>query len=149
MDTKYCKKCDQTLPKSLFTKNSSRHDGLQPSCRECMKIARMTSYKKDKQKQYKRNSITKKRLRQYIVEYKTSNPCTDCGISYEKEPWLMEFDHLDAKEKLGGIFHIINHYQSWARLYAEMDKCELVCVICHRRRTAKRGNWKIDYFAIE
>ena len=46
--TKYCAKCDKTLPHSAFYKNKRRKDGLQTYCKPCMKVTNQVNYKKKK-----------------------------------------------------------------------------------------------------
>ncbi len=67
-----------------------------------------------------------------LLEYFKSHPCTDCG---ERDPVVLEFDHLRDKE-----FNIGAHvyYFRWETIVAEIEKCEVVCANCHRRRTASR-----------
>ena len=52
----------------------------------------------------------------------------------------MEFDHRDPYEKSGSIGKFIKN-GSMRLLQEELDKCDLVCVICHRRRTARAFGW--------
>ena len=52
----------------------------------------------------------------------------------------MEFDHRVASEKSDTIARIPKT-GSLKRLKEEIDKCDLVCVMCHRRRTASRAGW--------
>ena len=50
---------------------------------------------------------------------------------------VLDFDHLRDKE-----FNVAYglHYRAWSKVLAEMEmeKCEVVCSNCHRRRTARR-----------
>ena len=69
---------------------------------------------------------------QYLIDYFASHPCTDCG---EGDPVVLEFDHLG--DKLFTIGQVLT-YRSWSDILAEMEKCEVVCANCHRRRTKKR-----------
>ncbi len=71
---------------------------------------------------------------QYLLDYFASHPCVDCG---ETDPLVLEFDHL--RDKLGNVARLVRD-ASWARLMAEIEKSEVVCSNCHRRRTARRGN---------
>ncbi len=137
--TKYCKRCDQTLSVDQFTKASKRYDGLQSYCSDCMKKYRIEHYKTNKQAHYDRNKKTQAILRDFVLSIK-NNPCMDCGIGYPDEPWLMEFDHRDSKIKKNIISYFVSN-GSMDRLVKELDKCDLLCLVCHRRRTAKRGNW--------
>jgi hypothetical protein len=47
----------------------------------------------------------------------------------------LEFDHL--REKSFSIGAKLAQF-TWQRILDEMEKCEVVCANCHRRRTAQR-----------
>ncbi|WNM73006.1 HNH endonuclease [Streptomyces phage Persimmon] len=75
-----------------------------------------------------------------LLEYLAMHPCVDCG---EADPIVLEFDHLPEFEKSFEIGRAVtSSTMSWAKVLTEIDKCEVVCCNCHRRRTAKR---KGDY----
>lgn len=145
--TKYCKRCDQVLPVDLFTKSAARYDGLQTYCQECMKKYRIEHYQNNKQQYKDRNQKQWSSLREYVLEVK-NGPCADCNVTYPGEPWLMEFDHRIPESKSGNIFKFVQN-GSRKRLDEELAKCDLVCVVCHRRRTAKRGGWVDNRFMLE
>lgn len=66
--------------------------------------------------------------------------CVDCG---ESDPIVLEFDHLPDFEKKFDIARAISgSTRSWALIKSEIDKCDIVCANCHRKRTAKRGLWQ-------
>lgn len=60
-------------------------------------------------------------------------PCLDCSGVYPPE--VMEFDHAHGQKirAIGSMFS-----QSWGRVLEEVIKCDLVCAVCHRLRTAAR-----------
>jgi len=70
-----------------------------------------------------------------LVAFFRSHPCADCG---ETEPVVLEFDHRGDKtvEITRGI-----RERSWSAVLTEIDKCDVVCANCHRRRTAFRGGF--------
>lgn len=60
--------------------------------------------------------------------------CQDCDMDFDGWPSLAEFDHVQGK-----VFTISDRgAQSFGTLIAELEKCELVCANCHRKRTAIR-----------
>jgi hypothetical protein len=71
----------------------------------------------------------------YLASFLQEHPCVDCG---ETDPVVLEFDRLRDKEfSIGkGI-----RDRAWQSVLAEMDKCDVVCANCHRRRTARRGSF--------
>ena len=79
------------------------------------------------------------RARAFLLEHLRANPCIDCG---ERDPVVLEFDHL--REKISGVAAMSEDGASPRRLAAEIAKCQVVCVNCHRRRTARRrGSYRL------
>ncbi len=66
-----------------------------------------------------------------IVQFLKEHPCLDCG---EDDVVVLEFDHIGDK-----LFDVSFGLRSrnWDDVLAEIEKCEVVCANCHRRRTAK------------
>ncbi len=48
----------------------------------------------------------------------------------------MDFDHLDPSKKMGNISDFVK-LGSFAKIRAEIAKCDVVCAVCHRIRTHK------------
>jgi hypothetical protein len=59
--------------------------------------------------------------------------CMDCG---EDDPRVLEFDHVEGK--LADVSYLVQAGASPEVLQAEIDRCEVVCANCHRRRTLAR-----------
>lgn len=76
-----------------------------------------------------RNRLIK--VNRFIKNYLSKNPCIDCG---EKDPLVLEFDHVRGRKK-GGISDL-KRYSSKI-LLKEIAKCEVRCANCHRRKTLK------------
>jgi hypothetical protein len=69
---------------------------------------------------------------EYLMTYFATHPCHDCG---ETDPLVLEFDHLrDKRFNIGSALP----YRNWESILAEIEKCEVVCANCHRRRTGRR-----------
>lgn len=84
-----------------------------------------------------RNVRVKEESSQRLLEYLLEHPCTDCG---EADPIVLEFDHVRGK-KVRNVATMVNRGHAWHEIEKEMAKCEVRCANCHRRATAKRGNW--------
>ena len=67
-----------------------------------------------------------------LLDYFKEHPCSDCG---ETDPVVLEFDHL--RDKAFSIGQKLTQTTRKA-IVAEIEKCEVVCANCHRRRTAQR-----------
>lgn len=64
----------------------------------------------------------------------------DCG---EQDPVVLEFDHINPAEKTQSVASLISRYQV-SRLMEEIEKCEVRCANCHRRRTAAQLGYYQD-----
>jgi hypothetical protein len=71
-----------------------------------------------------------------IVDEVKRQPCADCGRSFD--PIAMDFDHI-GESKTGHVSDLAWVPVSESTLRAEIAKCEVVCAVCHRLRTAVRG----------
>lgn len=70
--------------------------------------------------------------RKYIA-YLFVHPCIDCG---EKDPVVLDADHVRG-EKIHNLSHMVNEGYSWDKIETELEKCEIRCANCHRRKTAR------------
>lgn len=66
-------------------------------------------------------------------------PCADCGLRFQ--PHQMDFDHRDPSTKSFNVMTGRAMLMSTSKVLAEVAKCDIVCVNCHRIRTrdAERG----------
>ncbi len=66
----------------------------------------------------------------------------NCG---ESDPIVLEFDHRDRIEKSECISILILN-SSWKRVELEIQKCDVLCANCHRRKSAVEFNYKRHAF---
>lgn len=71
--------------------------------------------------------------RAFLDGLKEGSPCTDCKGDFP--PYCMEYDHVRG-EKRFNLGKMANHKRE--AVLAEIQKCDLVCVNCHRVRTQTR-----------
>lgn len=71
-----------------------------------------------------------------FISRKKMCPCSDCGIQYN--PWVMQFDHRNGKDKFLSIAFMQQVNVSMDILKIEIDKCDVVCANCHMERSHKR-----------
>jgi len=53
---------------------------------------------------------------------------------------VLEFDHVRGT-KSGNISEMMRGGFSWKRVLEEIEKCEIRCANCHRRKTAVQFQW--------
>ena len=138
---KRCSTCKRWKPLEEFNRRSASRDGRQWACRDCNKAYHYKHFDRhivQIRARHRRQVISnKRRLLAYFLEH----PCTDCG---EADPTVLEFDHL--RDKTANINTLTNGYP-WKRIAAEIEKCEVVCANCHRRRTYRRQrSWRVVGF---
>ena len=81
--------------------------------------------------------------RAFIKEFFKTHPCIDCG---EVDPIVLEFDHVRGEKKFN-IADEIGKRTGIARLIKEIEKCDVRCANCHRRKTTKEfgySQWLLD-----
>jgi hypothetical protein len=120
-------------------------------CKECISIAnkspevknrRFIAHKEwvknnpQKSKDLAKKHIKKQRsiIKALIDSYK-EQPCMDCKKQYDKA--LMEFDHRPGTNKKF-VIGKVSGGTAIETIQEEIDKCDLVCVMCHRLRTESR-----------
>lgn len=98
------------------------------------KYMREVWYPKNKEKHISYVRRNKKRVAEFIEEYKRARSCVDCGFSGKEFPYVLDFDHLDKNKKfnIGSWSHAVLSIEA---IEQEIQKCELVCANCHRKRT--------------
>ena len=141
MKNKICIKCNEEKPLDDFSFKNKTKNIRSSCCKACHKKYAKQHYKKNK-KTYvarARKSIKeyKARNRELIIEYLLKNPCIVCG---EKDIIVLDFDHRNPKEKSHNVSMMINSGHSWETIQQEIEKCDVLCANCHRRKTAKQFN---------
>lgn len=82
--------------------------------------------------QAKRNRLRAQR-KAFLLEYKSRSGCIDCG---EDDPLVLDFDHRNPSEKVCAISQLVHKSCSMKKLMHEVEKCDVRCANCHRKRTA-------------
>jgi hypothetical protein len=139
METKSCFKCKEEKPVDQFRWRSKANGKRSSYCIPCRKEYDRELWSDGRKKKTKLDTRNKakERNRDFVWE-KLSSGCLDCG---EMDRVVLEFDHIG--DKAMNIAEMIATGYSLESLMLEIEKCEVVCANCHRRRTAKRGShWK-------
>ena len=138
---KICTRCKEEKELIAFSKRAAKKDGHDIVCKSCRALLYKKRYK-DNIVRYRIMSIIKNnkkrdRNRLYILEYLSTHHCVDCG---ESDPIVLEFDHIKGI-KVNSIANLGSHGSSISIIQNEIDKCEVRCANCHRRKTATQLNW--------
>jgi len=92
-------------------------------------------YPKNKKKHIsyvRKNTV---RVLDFIDTYKRARSCIDCGFSGKEFPYVLDFDHKKGSGKKFNIGSWRHSVLSITAIEKEIEKCELVCANCHRKRT--------------
>lgn len=73
----------------------------------------------------------RKELRHYIEDFKTDKKCLYCP---ESDSICLEFHHRNPQEKIDTIPNLIKKGVSLRDLIKEMNKCDLLCSNCHKKK---------------
>jgi hypothetical protein len=129
-----CTKCGEIKPVEAFPPVRRGEPKLQTWCRECFAAYGREYYRKNRDAQKSRLlrnvAATQTENRRRIIEYLSTHPCVDCG---ERDIVVLEFDHLG--HKVAGVSAYASSGRTWSRIKTEIEKCEVRCANCHRRKT--------------
>lgn len=132
-----CGRCGQMLSLANFHFSRGRRQSWCKACR--------AEYMRERGEVHRRQTRTARdrrrtETRTFVLERLRSGSCADCGVS---DAVVLEFDHLG--EKTADVAKLVHEGYRLARVKAEIATCEIVCVNCHRRRTATRARtWRTD-----
>ena len=131
-----CCRCKVAKPANEFSWRRKAKGQRDTHCRPCRSAYGREHYLANRERYIEQARVQKERLRlertRYLIEYFKTHPCRDCG---EADPVVLEFDHL--RDKLFDIGSGLIQ-KRWTAVLSEIEKCEVVCSNCHRRRTARR-----------
>jgi hypothetical protein len=136
----FCKYCNQEKEENDFSWKIKSKGAKANRCKSCQKVYKDKHYRdnadfyKGKAREIKR--IIREENITYLSEYLKNHPCIDCG---ESDPVVLEFDHHSDKEF--GIAEILSCGYALKYLVKEIEKCDIRCVNCHKRKTAKEQGW--------
>jgi len=74
-------------------------------------------------------------LRAWVNDRKAERGCADCG---ESDPACLDLHHRDDADKEMEVTEMVTHGYARENLRAEMDKCDVLCANCHRKRHDRR-----------
>jgi hypothetical protein len=131
-----CYRCGELKPAGDFAWRRKAAGQRDTFCRPCRSAYGKEHYAANRAVYIEQARVQKQRLQlertRYLLEYFETHPCLDCG---ETDPVVLEFDHLRDKRFSVGQELV---RRAWSSILAEIEKCDVVCANCHRRRTARR-----------
>ncbi len=128
-----CSRCGTKKPLDDFTWNrvKGRPDTY---CRPCRRSYGREHYLRNKQRYVDQAGARTRRVvegrMRFLIEYFKHHPCVDCG---EDDVLVLEFDH--QRNKRFDLAYAVR-YRRWDEVLKEIEKCEVRCANCHRRRTS-------------
>ena len=133
-----CRSCGELKAWTEFPRRSRHSHRLQTWCKTCFAAYKAERHQRNHEREMlriRRNQAARVALnRAAVLAYYMTHPCIDCG---EGDPVILEFDHVTG-EKLMDVSAMVAAGYPWAKIEAEIAKCDVRCANCHRRVTNAR-----------
>jgi hypothetical protein len=124
---------DRTLSKNSWKITSlERNESgrIVKRCRSCSK-KKLYSPWADSRFVIDHLSVIRRDLKVKCIGHKGGS-CEKCGYSYNgSNAYAFDFHHLAPAKK---DFLPASKFRKWEKVLAELEKCELLCAICHRSK---------------
>jgi hypothetical protein len=135
-----CTGCKQWKPMSDFSIKNAKTGRRARRCKTCVAAYGRDHYRKNRPvyiaKAHKNRRVSRARNSKRKLTLLMGLSCVDCG---ESDPIVLEFDHRDRDDKRGDVSTMMAN--GWDSIRSEIEKCDIRCVNCHRRRTAQQFGW--------
>ncbi|MDO8495580.1 MAG: hypothetical protein Q7S32_03625 [bacterium] len=137
---KQCTRCKKKKPLDQFSFKIKAEGLRHYQCKECARTLIKKHYYNNRnyylQKTSKRNLKNRLAAQSFILDYLSRHPCVDCK---EADVRVLEFDH--QRDKFKAVSHLVTGRYQLYKIKEEVDKCDVRCANCHRRKTAKDFKW--------
>jgi hypothetical protein len=144
-----CRWCGIERPLDAFRLRDRGNAQRHSICGECVNAYRREHYALNRAEYIVRNDhllrVRGKKWLRRLWEYLAEHPCVDCG---ECDPVVLDCDHIDRTRKRSSVSFLARSGYPWNTVLVEIDKCQVRCANCHRRRTAAQFEWPILLFSI-
>ncbi len=134
---KICGLCKKKKKLENFNFKNKTKNIRNARCTECTRQSIRNHYSVHTDYYLKKAKLRNQRLRievkKYIYEYLSEHHCVDCG---ESDIIVLEFDHIKDKTK---DVSLLARNATVKIIREEINKCEVRCANCHRRKTALRA----------
>ena len=131
MEKKICSNCKEDLSINNFSKKGFYSNGRQRyqyTCKKCHKKYKDQHYINNKQYYKDKARKTTITFIEWFTEIKKTLFCELCG---ENRHWVLDFHHIDPKEKDREIAVLMRN-GSKRKILDEIKKCKVLCSNCHR-----------------
>lgn len=137
---KICTKCKKKRSLDEFNFRIKKIGLRQWQCIDCTRVLIRGHYNKNREyylaKAKKRNAEKRLEVHSFIRNYLSRHPCVDCG---ESDIVVLEFDH--KRDKSTEVANLTRGRNPLFVVKEEIEKCDVRCSNCHRRKTAREFGW--------
>lgn len=139
---KLCSTCKKEKTEDEFNFKMKSENIRQSQCKACTRLLIKNHYNNNRSyyllKARRRNKNLRDKINTFLCNYLLEHPCVDCK---EQDITVLEFDHKGLVSKVNTISYLARIQRPIQEIKAEIDKCEVRCANCHKRKTAKDFNW--------
>lgn len=143
---KICSRCGVAKPETEFFVRDKATGRRHAECKACYQERRKAFYHEHylkygelyRRRAKARREMVRKDLQTKLLDYLSDKCCAVCG---ESDPVVLEFDHINPQQKSFGIARAISDGVKWSVILAEIQKCQVLCANCHKRKTAREFGW--------
>lgn len=128
--SKRCFRCRRVRKQDAFGR--TRTGLLNSWCKPCHRDYDREYFQREKARYFRIAKRRQNEFRIFLAKAKHGQSCADCRHRFPY--FLLEFDHVRGRKE----FNLARTVLSMSRVQREINKCELVCINCHRRRTFVR-----------
>jgi hypothetical protein len=125
-DPNFWGSCKVVKPLAEFHNYSRSLDGKRGQCKVCKSTQSHQDYVSNRF-QIRVNAQNRHARGRTIVDAAKNKPCMDCNQSFPLP--VMHFHHRDPNTKVTAVAKLVSCNPS--RIYAEMEKCDVLCSNCH------------------
>lgn len=137
---KRCCTCGTWQALTEFNVRRAAADGRQSRCRTCCRAWYVENAARHREQVRRNNQDRRREHWQRLEEHFLAHPCVDCG---QPDLRVLELDHRDPREKVLEVGRLIATGYAWETVAAEIAKCDVRCVACHRIRSGQvGGSWR-------
>lgn len=116
---------------TVLVEEMTRCEIVCASCHRRRTAKRQGWQRGDRNREWRSQRVERNVL--FAIDVLKASGCVDCG---ELDVCVLEFDHVG--DKTASVMLLARRDVGLDRLSAEIQRCEVRCVNCHRRRTARQ-----------